>query len=274
MTNIYTFTDNFKINKMMEEMNEYWNNNFYYIKEESVLKLAENDLNINNVITGISDECYGASISQNKSYMLTYIYFNKEKDKVCGANLNLGQTLNEDSHKLLFQYSVTISAINNLNIIDIYNNYCHLLRSTLEKNGVTTFNTEEIGYMKSLDPRGELVAKTPIYIIRTIDKKQFYKDFFKNIIWNKEDKINSKIYLMFDLKTNLTKIGYSTFPLLREKTLQGEKPSIELLVCWIAPRTEEKELHTRYKEKRIRGEWFNLNFQDYADIKTYMQQYS
>lgn len=75
-------------------------------------------------------------------------------------------------------------------------------------------------------------------------------------------------YLMKDHTTGLIKIGKSNNPRKREKTLQSEKPQITLFASH--DKNIEKELHAKYKNKRIRGEWFNLSDKDLKDIvKTY-----
>lgn len=67
----------------------------------------------------------------------------------------------------------------------------------------------------------------------------------------------TKTYLLKDKNTGLYKIGKSVNPLNREKTLQGEKPTYELLKVW--DDNIERELHDKYKNQRVRGEWFELN---------------
>ena len=66
-----------------------------------------------------------------------------------------------------------------------------------------------------------------------------------------------KTYLMKDNNTGLYKIGKSVNPKAREKTLQGEKPSIEMV--WTTDCDIERDLHSKYSRQRVRGEWFNLN---------------
>ena len=68
--------------------------------------------------------------------------------------------------------------------------------------------------------------------------------------------IKSKSYIMKDCVNGLYKIGRSKNPVVREKTLQSEKPSIKMIKVFT--RNIEKELHNKYKEFRVRGEWFNL----------------
>jgi hypothetical protein len=80
------------------------------------------------------------------------------------------------------------------------------------------------------------------------------------------------VYLMIDLINNFHKIGLSNKPEWREKTLQSEKPTIELLaskkfISRIIASSFEKALHDAYSAKRIRGEWFKLDTKDINEIK-------
>lgn len=79
------------------------------------------------------------------------------------------------------------------------------------------------------------------------------------------------VYLMKDLSNKYYKIGISNKPEYREKTLQSEKPSIELLAYKKFPTRKiaeaiESALHNAYSQQRLRGEWFNLNEEDVAAI--------
>lgn len=73
----------------------------------------------------------------------------------------------------------------------------------------------------------------------------------------KQKIIDKKTYIIKDCNTNLYKIGCSIDPLKREKTLQSEKPNIKIIK--IFENYIEKELHIKYNDFRVRGEWFNLN---------------
>jgi len=80
------------------------------------------------------------------------------------------------------------------------------------------------------------------------------------------------VYLMYDTTNNFYKIGISNKPEYREKTLQSEKPSIELITSKKFPirkiaESFEKALHETYSDKRIRGEWFKLTENDIQNIK-------
>ena len=79
------------------------------------------------------------------------------------------------------------------------------------------------------------------------------------------------VYLMRDNTNGYHKIGISNKPEYREKTLQSEKPSIEMLACKKFPTRKiaeaiESALHAAYSLQRVRGEWFNLNDEDVAAI--------
>ena len=80
------------------------------------------------------------------------------------------------------------------------------------------------------------------------------------------------VYLMQDTTNNYYKIGHSKNPQYREKTLQSEKPTIELLLSYAGSCEDETELHERFKEKRIRGEWFDINEEDIQAIKDYFER--
>lgn len=79
------------------------------------------------------------------------------------------------------------------------------------------------------------------------------------------------VYLMLDTKNHFHKIGISNNPTYREKTLQGDKPSIIKLAAKKYPSRKiaaaiESALHNAFSEKRVRGEWFNLNDEEVNSI--------
>jgi len=82
----------------------------------------------------------------------------------------------------------------------------------------------------------------------------------------------TQIYVMIDKNTGLYKIGRSKNPTIREKTLQSEKPTIELMLYWSGFTNDEKFLHEKYRDKRVRGEWFSLDYIDIESIKSYFKE--
>ena len=86
---------------------------------------------------------------------------------------------------------------------------------------------------------------------------------------NKSRGVITKVYVMIDKNTGYYKIGRSVNPKIRERTLQSEKPTIEMLFNFNARVRDEKDLHNMFKSKRIRGEWFDLSGSDVNKIKGY-----
>ncbi len=79
------------------------------------------------------------------------------------------------------------------------------------------------------------------------------------------------VYLMHDLANDYYKIGISNNPAYRERTLQSEKPTIELIIAKEFPvrriaEAFEAALHKTYEAKRLRGEWFRLDSNDVIDL--------
>ena len=78
-------------------------------------------------------------------------------------------------------------------------------------------------------------------------------------------------YLMINHNTGFHKIGVSHNPKYREKTLQGQEPEIEtvaerkFIIRKLALELES-ELHEKYSDKRMRGEWFDLNPKEINEI--------
>jgi hypothetical protein len=66
------------------------------------------------------------------------------------------------------------------------------------------------------------------------------------------------VYLMKNLCNGYYKIGLSTDPKARERTLQAEEPDIVFLAAVDGNRVFEKMLHDDYKKFRVRGEWFSV----------------
>lgn len=91
----------------------------------------------------------------------------------------------------------------------------------------------------------------------------------------KNDSISNpitRVYVMLDENTGYYKIGRSIKPKVRERTLQSEKPTIKMLFHHEATHKDEKDLHKKFSEKRIRGEWFDLSGSDLVFIKNYFNK--
>lgn len=81
---------------------------------------------------------------------------------------------------------------------------------------------------------------------------------------NESNEDECYVYIMEDTVNHYFKIGISNKPEYREKTLQSEKPTIELIRYKQYPSRKiakaiESALHESFSDKHLRGEWFELN---------------
>lgn len=78
---------------------------------------------------------------------------------------------------------------------------------------------------------------------------------------------------MYNSRNNYYKIGRCIYPEFREKILQAEEPDVKLIEKWVASAEVETTLHCKFKNKRIRGEWFALTETDLKELKTLVTIY-
>lgn len=133
----------------------------------------------------------------------------------------------------------------------------HKLRKEVGFTIIEAAVFEQIEILKKsiLETAAELdVSRTTVYhSVWRLQQKGYLQDVFSNM---------GKIYLAIDENTGYYKIGWSKNPSKREKTLQSEKPIINFLITIDGRIKDESYLHKVFASKRIRGEWFALDFQD------------
>lgn len=71
-------------------------------------------------------------------------------------------------------------------------------------------------------------------------------------------KKEDSLYLMKNNRDGRYKIGVSSDPEYREKTLQSQEPDVKLVGNWGGLAGYERAWHNYFSEWRQRGEWFNL----------------
>lgn len=81
-----------------------------------------------------------------------------------------------------------------------------------------------------------------------LESKQFFS----------EPKARERYVYLMRHTNGLTKIGFSSNPKAREKTLQAEDPRLEMICYFQADMDVERRLHSIFQELRVRGEWFRL----------------
>lgn len=122
----------------------------------------------------------------------------------------------------------------------------------------SAFKCSNTGYASLLtDPMG-----TIDFAMKESKKEQNYAQKTMYLIKEKNPTKN-KVYLMLNRRNGYVKIGRTIHnPELRERTLQSEDPDIELILSIECDKEAEPFLHDLFKEKRLRGEWFNLSMSD------------
>ena len=91
---------------------------------------------------------------------------------------------------------------------------------------------------------------------------------------SRKDAFNvNKVYLIKDTKTGYIKIGFTSVDVnQRLKSLQTGNPSkLKLLKVYDGNMQDEQNLHKLFTNKKVGGEWFNLNFFDSMKISKYFK---
>ncbi len=106
--------------------------------------------------------------------------------------------------------------------------------------------------------------------IEELNNRNLETEYSRIVKVEKNKTEHTKLYVMLDRNTGLYKIGRSKNPMSRERTLQSEKPVIDMVFNFSATNKDEKKLHNLFLEKRVRGEWFSLSNEDLEFIKIYL----
>jgi hypothetical protein len=228
---------------------------------------------LHNVINRIELHCYGVSLLDEEKLIVEMFYANGNRE-LKGELIKL--TLDEKYYvPLLLRFTVFLAEkYNDVDSISAFNNFQLKVRSFLEKIGFFTTTSLELKPYKGKSGVMMSNARRGIKHIVLIEHTEFYRDLFKNNY--KIEKIKNKeyVYLMVNNDSGYIKIGTSINPRYRERTLHSQEPKIFIIAQWQCNKQIEKELHEKFKEKRVRGEWFNLKFKDLKYIEEYMSNYN
>ncbi|NOT90467.1 GIY-YIG nuclease family protein [Ferruginibacter sp.] len=161
-----------------------------------------------------------------------------------------------------------------LDLLDVFNEFQHKVKTYIEMFNYRTVDTNLFEEVKGLDFLLMIPNEDGIFYVPTLGKLKFYRDFFGDTYKKEKHPDIEAVYLLLDLDSSNIKIGQSRKMIHRERTLQAQKPSIELIAYWISPKQVETQLHQMFKSKRLRGEWFKLSFADLKTIKKFMESIS
>lgn len=237
-----------------------------YIKEISKIDTSSQ---IGNVIRGLSEECFGLMANFDTSNEISFFYITYTSD-ITGSLIRLNFR-EEHFYEYLLMFSVELSKdFNNLQPIDVYDTLIGHLRTLLEANGFITFTTSD--FKKFNDKNPLFIATQPVEIIKNHDKIDFYKRLLgvEGLI-EIQDGLEY-VYLMLNKDSGYFKIGQSKKPTYRERTLQSKEPEVEIVKIWNCDKKIERLLHKKFIKKKIRGEWFNLDFRDIYDLNKTIEE--
>lgn len=243
---------------MRTDLNYKFESKLINIEFETIREWAKENLDIGNVVRGLTNECFALSVDVEKSFEIQFMYIQYSTENA-GYLLNL--KFREDNfYDYLLLFSVEIIKINSqLEIISVYNTLVHQLRTFLEANDIVTIRTSDI--QKS--GNGILISHSEIEIIKTYNRIKFYRSLLKEENYKNIIPDIQYVYVMINCDDFTFKIGQSKNPSYRERTLQSKQPNITLLKVWQCNKKIERELHKIYQKNRIRGEWFKLDFGDF-----------
>lgn len=266
----------------MTELENKLSNQIHELDNQQIAQLRKSEYgaSINNVIEGLEKEVYTLFVrgdnqeSEVEEFDLIYIGYTENSDQPTGFILHRLSQKDKLRNQMIMGFCQFLQdEFNDFDIIDAYNTYQSQLRSALEKMNFWTYTEEFRHNFKGDNATLVLKGKRGVEFIPIIKKIDFLRHTFKNVQNGLGKDFNNYVYLIYNERNGYTKIGTSKQPKIREKTLQGEEPIVEILVMWNAPRLEEKKLHQLFRRKRIRGEWFKLNPKDYNVIQEHMEKY-
>jgi len=208
-----------------------------------------------------------------KNQFAVYFSTNKNVDKF------IFSLFDKDYHRLLIQILLKFNFGDSKFIqLDLFNKIQRSIISYyIDEKGCkylyreTTKNSPFYAFTIQPEP----LEFNKMFNICEIDEDRFLESF-QNRISNlvSKDIISAAninfVYLQHNKKNNLYKIGFSKTTKHREKTLQSEEPDIQLYRQWMTSQKYEGLLKKKFKGKRKRGEWFELDQEDLKIIDKMM----
>lgn len=259
----------------VEETRDYLEKNMFSLDSEYIIANRDFDRGeINNVIKGLNKEVFVIMlVKDNISDVVFEASYINNTNELKGYSINL-DTSDLRWTRYLASFSTYISKeFDSYDPIDGFNGFMKHSRTLFEQLDFFTLTSKEVEQI--IKNNDELLVSNDrgVIVVKYQDKLETYRDFYSHDapILNRERE--NRVYLMYSGTNNSIKIGRSINPSLRERTLQSEDPQLGIITCWIAPVKVEKELQKLMESKRVRGEWFNLNFGDLKQIRKYMKKY-
>jgi len=205
---------------------------------------------IQELIEGNKTSAFGIYIAdKNITNEFDFYYVTKKYGKIEGLTLRLNSAIDWLSrYSLINQFAYELYDIFSFHNIQV-------IKQSLERHEMIYYDKQGLTYESPYTQSTDFwkMKTTPLFV-EPDGKKQF-------------------VYLMKNLRNGLYKIGRSKNPYIREKTLQSEEPEVQLITFRNAPPKAETELHRKYADKRIRGEWFELSLDEVKTAEKHLLKY-
>lgn len=248
----------------------------FTLSREAIYLFNEKDNGpINNVITGISKECFGVRLFDDPTRFEADFFYISGYPELKGDLITI-EIEDKDYWNLLFMFCKLLEEeYEMVDAIDAFNTFQSKLRGFLELSGFFTATNIDLKQFEGKGATMMVNSKRGFKMIELIDKVELLRAFFnQQDVESENSEQSSFVYLMVNTQTSLIKIGTSKNPSFRERTLQSREPEVHLIAKWKCAKVVEKELHEKYKMKRVRGEWFRLKLKDINEIQMKMSVYS
>jgi len=233
----------------IQSIDEKFNESYFNLSTKEIYELDKRDNGpINNVISRINRHCYGVNLYEGKPIIADMFYINNDSELT-------GDLFRLDIHdtqyfQLLLRFCISLSEnYEEVDAIDAFNTFQLNLRGFLEKMGFFTVTDAELLPYKGKNL--SMMAKSPIYHLRTINKTEFYRMYLNFDDHNSHDVDVDYVYLMVNEDTSLIKIGTSKNPMYREKTLHSQEPKINIIAKWRCDKQIERKLHAMFYDKKV-----------------------
>lgn len=264
----------------MKQIIESFEHKLSELTEKEIEELAKFDHSIFNVKLGFHKESFGNYSNDDNLDLINYTYFltyisKCNSDCICGYKLELKPYLKTRNRMTNFFSNFICEKFSFSDNTLIFNTFQDLQRTLFEKLDLWTYDDSFFDELEGKNVNILLKGKKGLIYVPFVNTDVKKTDHKENISNNKSQtsKESTFVYLMYNNNNGYYKIGYSSNPKYREKTLQAEESDIVLIDKWISTQVVENLLHKRIKEKRLRGEWFNLDESDIAQIKEFMDVY-
>ncbi len=244
----------------------------FILDEETILNYAKYDGPINNVVTGLSKECFGMVIvKEEPTIEYGLIYITTRNGELVGDMLKL-KFWEHDNNYITVAFAKMLCTENpHLFLSNTYNTLQFNVRTFAESSGYLTY--DRFSDLKHVEGHISIFARKPLIEILSIDEVLIIRSIFDDIYLNPRPVNTHVVYVLYNGNDQLCKIGRSKHVTYRERTLQGQQPEIELIAFWEADSSLEKSLHYHFRTKRIRGEWFKLSYSDLLDLKKQVEKF-